>query len=340
MHMAIGAVVNAVWDLAAKRAGKPLWQLLADADARVARRPGRLPLPHRRPHPRRGAATCCARGRAGPRRSASALLLERGYPAYTTSPGWLGYSDEKLTRLAKRGRRRRLHPDQAEGRRRPRRRRAPHARRPRRRRRRTSASPSTPTSAGTSTRRSTGCSALAEFDPYWIEEPTSPDDILGHAAIRRAVGPGQGRHRRARPEPHRLQAAAPGRRHRRPADRRGPGRRRQREPRDPAAGRQVRRAGLPARRRRRPVRAGPAPVDVRLRGAVRHHRGPGHRVRRPPARALRRPGGDPRGPLHRARRARASPPPCSPSRSPSTATPTARSGPPTSRTAGRTGRRA
>ena len=57
---------------------------------------------------------------------------------------------------------------------------------------------STPTSAGTSPRRSTGSSALAPFDPYWIEEPTSPDDILGHAAIRRGRRAGPGRHRRAR----------------------------------------------------------------------------------------------------------------------------------------------
>ena len=67
--------------------------------------------------------------------------------------------------------------------------------------------------------------ALAPYDPYWIEEPTSPDDILGHAAIRAAGRqPGQGRHRRARREPGRLQAAAPGRRDRLRADRRRPGR--------------------------------------------------------------------------------------------------------------------
>ena len=48
---------------------------------------------------------------------------------------------------------------------------------------------------------------LAPFDPYWIEEPTSPDDILGHAAIARAVAPDPGRHRRARPQPGDLQAA-------------------------------------------------------------------------------------------------------------------------------------
>ena len=52
---------------------------------------------------------------------------------------------------------------------------------------------------------------LARFDPYWIEEPTSPDDILGHAAIARGVAPDPGRDRRARPQPGHVQAAPPGR---------------------------------------------------------------------------------------------------------------------------------
>ena len=52
---------------------------------------------------------------------------------------------------------------------------------------------------------------LAPFDPYWIEEPTSPDDILGHAAIARAVAPDPGRHRRARPQPDHVQAVPGGR---------------------------------------------------------------------------------------------------------------------------------
>src|SRR5690242_17296140 len=99
MHMAIGTVLNAVWDLAAKLEGKPLWQLLGHADpewlvsqidfryiADVLSPPEALAL-------LRG-------GRVG-LAEREAILRERGYPAYTTSPGWLGYSDEKLTRLAK-----------------------------------------------------------------------------------------------------------------------------------------------------------------------------------------------------------------------------------------------
>jgi L-fuconate dehydratase len=99
MHMAIGAVVNAVWDLAAKRAGLPLWQLLAESDPEwlVAQIDFRYITDALTPEE---ALALLSRGREG-REERTARLLERGYPAYTTSPGWLGYSDEKLTRLAK-----------------------------------------------------------------------------------------------------------------------------------------------------------------------------------------------------------------------------------------------
>ena len=100
IHLATAAVVNAVWDLFAKRAGKPLWRLARRHDARGARRARRLPLHHRR-----------ADARARPRRGSSALAPTRaereaelrrdGYPAYTTSAGWLGYADDKVRRLCR-----------------------------------------------------------------------------------------------------------------------------------------------------------------------------------------------------------------------------------------------
>ena len=135
----------------------------------------------------------------------------------------------------------------------------------------------------------------APFDPYWIEEPTSPDDILGHAAIARAVAPirvATGEHVHNRVMFKQFLAAEA---MRRLPDRRLPARRRQRGRRGPAAGRQVRRAGLPARRRRRPVRAGPAPRrrSTTSRSAAALD-GPDDRVRRPPPRALRGSGGHPR----------------------------------------------
>ena len=68
MHMATAAVVNAVWDLYAKREGVPLWQLLARMSPEQIVGAGRLPLPHRRADARRGAGAA-ARARAGPRRA-------------------------------------------------------------------------------------------------------------------------------------------------------------------------------------------------------------------------------------------------------------------------------
>ncbi|HKB28067.1 MAG TPA: hypothetical protein VKC59_03505 [Candidatus Limnocylindrales bacterium] len=98
MHMAIGAVVNAVWDLAAKRAGVPLWKLLADAEPEwlVSQVDFRYLSDALTPDE---ALTLLRAGREG-RGEREARLRIVGYPAYTTSPGWLGYSDEKLTRLA------------------------------------------------------------------------------------------------------------------------------------------------------------------------------------------------------------------------------------------------
>jgi L-fuconate dehydratase len=186
MHMAVGAVLNAVWDLAAKRARKPLWRLLADASPEwlVSQVDFRYIADVLTPDK---ALELLRRGREG-RRGREAALLERGYPAYTTSPGWLGYSDEKLTRLAKRAVadgftqiKLKVGADLADDIRRCRAARA---------------------AVGDGVRVAIDANqrwnvdeaiawtrALAGFDPYWIEEPTSPDDVLGHAAVRAAVAP-------------------------------------------------------------------------------------------------------------------------------------------------------
>ncbi|HWG27118.1 enolase C-terminal domain-like protein [Actinospica sp.] len=186
MQMAIGAVVNAAWDLAAKRAGKPVWQFLADADPEwlVSQIDFRYIEDALTPAE---ALELLRAGKVGSSER-TALLRESGYPAYTTSPGWLGYSDEKLTRLAKQAVAEGftqiklkvgadLHDDI-------RRFRAARA------------------AVGEDLRIAIDANqrwnvqeaidwvrALSEFEPYWIEEPTSPDDVLGHAAIRRAVAP-------------------------------------------------------------------------------------------------------------------------------------------------------
>ncbi|MGW0209666.1 L-fuconate dehydratase [Streptomyces sp. NPDC003233] len=186
MHMAVGAVVNAVWDLAARRAGKPLWQLLADAEPSwlVGQIDFRYIADALTPAE---ALDLLRRGRvgAGERRS---RLLERGYPAYTTSPGWLGYDDAKLARLAAQAVadgftqiKLKVGADLDDDLRRCRVARAV-------------VGPDIRLAVDANQRWNVDeairwTKALAEFDPYWIEEPTSPDDVLGHAAIRRAVAP-------------------------------------------------------------------------------------------------------------------------------------------------------
>ncbi|WP_024754477.1 L-fuconate dehydratase [Streptomyces exfoliatus] len=186
MHMAIGAVVNAVWDLAAKREGKPLWRLLADAAPEwlVSQVDFRYIADALTPE---DALSLLREGRTG-LAEREATLLEHGYPGYTTSPGWLGYTDEKLTRLAKQAVadgftqiKLKVGADLSDDVRRLRTARA---------------------AVGDGIRIAIDANqrwnvaeaiswtnALAEFDPYWIEEPTSPDDVLGHAAVRQGVAP-------------------------------------------------------------------------------------------------------------------------------------------------------
>ncbi|MFF5187449.1 L-fuconate dehydratase [Streptomyces sp. NPDC000345] len=186
MHMAIGAVVNAVWDLAAKRDGKPLWRLLAHADPEwlVSQVDFRYIADALTPE---DALALLREGRTG-RAERETVLLERGYPGYTTSPGWLGYSDDKLTRLAKEA--------VAEGFTQIKLKVGADVRDDIRRLRtaRAAVGGDIRIAIDANQRWNVGeaiewTKALAEFDPYWIEEPTSPDDILGHAAVRQAVAP-------------------------------------------------------------------------------------------------------------------------------------------------------
>jgi L-fuconate dehydratase len=186
MHMAIGAVVNAVWDLAAKSAGLPLWRLLAEAEPEwlVGQVDFRYLTDAITPEE---ALALLRRGGDG-RTQRRATLLDQGYPAYTTSPGWLGYSDERLTRLARQAVadgfgqiKLKVGADLADDLRRMRAARA-------------AVGPDVRIAVDANQRWGvaeaiTWTKALAPFDPYWIEEPTSPDDVLGHASIRAAVAP-------------------------------------------------------------------------------------------------------------------------------------------------------
>ncbi|MGW8065228.1 enolase C-terminal domain-like protein [Streptomyces ziwulingensis] len=186
MHMAIGAVVNAVWDLAARRAGKPVWKLLSDADPEWLADQ----VDYRYIEDALSRPEAVALLRSGKEGSAGreALLLSRGYPAYTTSPGWLGHSDEKLVRLSKQAVadgftqiKLKVGADLADDVRRLRTARA-------------AVGPDVRIAVDANQRWNVTeaidwTNALAASDPYWIEEPTSPDDILGHATVRRGVTP-------------------------------------------------------------------------------------------------------------------------------------------------------
>lgn len=185
-HLALAAVMNAMWDLAARKAGKPLWKLLTDMTPTeivdVA------DLKYLSDAITREEAIAMLEELAPTRAERIAELTVNGYPCYTTSAGWLGYSDDKLRRLLQEA-----------------------------------------VDSGydyfklkvggnvdddirrlTVAREVIGWDAnlmidanqvwdvpeaiewmarLAEFKPLWIEEPTSPDDVLGHAAIRKAVAP-------------------------------------------------------------------------------------------------------------------------------------------------------
>ncbi|WP_306319910.1 MULTISPECIES: L-fuconate dehydratase [unclassified Streptomyces] len=186
MHMAIGAVVNAAWDLAAKRAGKPLWRLLAEAEPEWLVRQVDFRYIDDALSPER-ALELLQMGRDGGAER-TARLLDRGYPGYTTSPGWLGYSDEKLTRLARQAVadgftqiKLKVGADLDDDIRRC-------------RTARQVVGPGIRVAIDANqrwgvTEAAQWTNALAEFDPYWVEEPTSPDDILGHAAIRERVAP-------------------------------------------------------------------------------------------------------------------------------------------------------
>jgi L-fuconate dehydratase len=187
VHLAMAAVMNALWDMAARRAGVPLWRLLVEmspeqlVDAADMRYLSDALT-------RDEAIAMLAAAAPARRQRLDELKARGGYPCYTTSAGWLGYSDEKLRTLLRgavdegyRHFKLKVGADLEADRRRLRIARdvigwdaelmidanqvwdVPEA--------------------------IDWINALAEFRPLWIEEPTSPDDVLGHAAIRKAVAP-------------------------------------------------------------------------------------------------------------------------------------------------------
>ncbi|HUZ20361.1 MAG TPA: enolase C-terminal domain-like protein [Acidimicrobiales bacterium] len=186
MHMAIGGVVNALFDLAAKRAGKPLWRYLADLspDQLVRLVDFRYLSDAITPDE---ALDLLRRGAQG-KDARIAALESSGYPAYTTSAGWLGYTDERLASLCDQAVRDgfsqvklKVGADLDDDRRRC-------------RIARDVIGDGVGLAVDANQVWDVGTAIdwvreLAAFDLAWVEEPTSPDDILGLATIRRAVSP-------------------------------------------------------------------------------------------------------------------------------------------------------
>lgn len=186
IHLATGGVVNAVWDLYAKIENKPLWQLLADMSPEALVQC--IDFTYITDAITKEEALALLKEKAATKQERIAQLKAEGYPAYTTSAGWLGYTDEKMRRLCREAK--------TEG--------------------FTHLKMKVGSNLADDIRRASiirdeigddlrlmmdanqkwdveeaieNMAALAAYKPYWIEEPTSPDDILGHAKIARAVAP-------------------------------------------------------------------------------------------------------------------------------------------------------
>jgi L-fuconate dehydratase len=186
IHLATAAIVNAVWDLYAKSEGKPLWRLLSNMSPEelVSCIDFRYITDALTPEE----ALEILRRNEGTKQDREAAILEDGFPAYTTSAGWLGYSDERLRLLVREAVEKGwTHFKMKVG-----------------------------GDIGDDVRRAAlirdeigpdrilmmdanqvwdvdeaieNMERLAEFEPLWIEEPTSPDDVLGHARIAKTVSP-------------------------------------------------------------------------------------------------------------------------------------------------------
>jgi len=186
IHLATAAIVNAVWDLYAKSEGKPLWKLLVDMNPEELVRC--VDFRYITDAITSEEALEILRGNEPSKASREEEMLRDGFPAYTTSTGWLGYDDEKLRRLCREaveaswthfkmkvgsnieddvrraalirqeiGPNRRLMMDANQ--------------------------------VWDVDEAIQNIQRLKDFDPWWIEEPTSPDDVLGHANIAKAVSP-------------------------------------------------------------------------------------------------------------------------------------------------------
>ena len=185
-HMAAGAVINAAWDLVCKAAGKPLWKFLSDLSPEEI--VDLVDFRYITDYLTKDEALAILRKAQPNRARHEAQLLANGLPAYTTTPGWLGYSDEKMIRLAKQAvadgftliklkcgvsleddkRRLRLA--------------------------REAVGPGVRLAIDANqvwdvNEAITWLNELQDVNLHWIEEPTNPDDVVGHATIAKAIAP-------------------------------------------------------------------------------------------------------------------------------------------------------
>ena len=186
LHLATAALVNAVWDLWAKAEGKPLWKLLVDLPPE--RLVGCIDFRYITDAITPDEAVAMLKEAAPTKADREAEMRRDGYPAYTTSAGWLGYPDDKIRRLCRDA--------VAQG--------FNHVKL------KVGADVEDDIRRCRIVREEIGYDRklmvdanqvwdvneaiahmrhLARFKPWWIEEPTSPDDVLGHAAIARAMAP-------------------------------------------------------------------------------------------------------------------------------------------------------
>jgi L-fuconate dehydratase len=186
IHLATAAIVNAMWDLYAKLEQKPLWKLLVDMSPEQI--VSCIPFSYITDALTPEEALEILRRNESTKEERERQMRESGYPAYTTSAGWLGYSDEKMRMLVREGLDqgwthfkmkvgRNLNDDV---------RRARIIREEIGWERKLMMDANQVWDVSEAIR---WMKELSAFRPYWIEEPTSPDDVLGHARIARAIEP-------------------------------------------------------------------------------------------------------------------------------------------------------
>lgn len=186
IHLATGAIVNAIWDLWAKSEGKPVWKLVADMTPEEL--VNCIDFRYLTDCVEEDEATDLLRKWAANKSNREAILREKGYPCYTTSAGWLGYSDEKLARLCKEAIdagfnyvKLKVGRDVEEDK-----------RRIKIAREIIGNDRQLMIDANQTWERNEAIDWVKQLsfaNPWFIEEPTSPDDVEAHRAIRQAVKP-------------------------------------------------------------------------------------------------------------------------------------------------------